>query len=193
MSGSTGAARTQAKETVDLIDRSDDPGIMLPFFHRRLRSRAVLVQANVEILEGKANYWERVQGLLEEVLREDPRYYYAIVTVAQAYTGAGQPDKAKDLFRRAYQTIQTSNDLLMVTEVRSEALLRMTAGLCCRQTEDLPSAEEHLEKTSQLLDMLPSRDSARCSVFSVLSKRNESMDVISLQLDWIRNGLTAPP
>jgi len=193
MSGSTEAARTQAEETVNLIDRSYAPGIMLPFFHQRLRSRAVLVQANAEILEGKANYWERVQGLLEPVLRDDPRYYYAIVTIAQAYTGGGQPKDAKDLFQRAYHTIQTSNDVLVVTEVRSEALLRMTAGLCCMQTEDLPSAEEHLEKTSQLLDMLPSMDSARCSVFSVLSKKNESMDVISLQLDWIRNGLTAPP
>src|SRR6266516_377593 len=151
MSGETDAARTASGEIVSQVDRRFPSGRLAPF-HRRLRSRAILVQANVEIVEGRDNYRERVQGLLAPVLAEDPRYYYAIVTLAQAHADR-QSDEARALFLRAYESILSSNDILMVTEVRSQVLLRMTAGLCCKQTEDPLHSEEHLEKAGQLLKM----------------------------------------
>jgi tetratricopeptide (TPR) repeat protein len=192
MRGDTDAARTASEEIAAQISEKYPPGKTVPSFHRRLKSRAILVQANVEILESNANYQEKVHDLLEPVLKEDPRYYYAIVTFAQVGTER-QPDSAEASFLRAYKSILTSDDLPTVTEVRSAVLLRMTAGLCCRQTEDLPDAEVHLEKADQLLEMLPSMNSVPCTVFSVLSKQNESRDIIKYHLELIRDGQTLLP
>jgi len=186
MGGETDTARTAAREIVAQIDMKFPSG-RLTQFQRRLRSRAILVQANVEIVQGNDGYGDVVQELLVPVFADDPRYYYAIVTMAQTHTDR-EPGEAQALFSKAYETIVSSNDLLLVTEVRSQLLLRMTAGLCCKQLDDILHSEEHLEKAGQLLRLLPVMNSVPCTVFSILSKCNESSAAIEEHLRSIREG-----
>ena len=158
-------------------------------FHLRLRSRAALVKANMAVLERKANWREEAQQLLEPVHTADPQYYYATVTLAQVYHEQGDHNKAQEFFSEAYGTIEHSGHLLTVTEIRSRILLLTTAGLCCKHgPADESRAQELLDEAHGLLGSLPKMDDRVCTVFSTLSKRNETSGTIGNHIEWIRKG-----
>jgi len=157
-------------------------------FHLRLRSRARLIRANTALLE-RTPKWEEAQLLLESVHDTDPQYYYAIVTLAQVYYEQGELDKAQQLFDKAYMTIERSGDLLTVTETRTKVLLRMVAGMCCKHgPKDEDRADELLDQADNVLHSLPRIGNQNCTVFSTLSKRNESSNTIRRHIELIREG-----
>jgi tetratricopeptide (TPR) repeat protein len=162
-------------------------------FHLRLRSRAALIRANIAILRREANWHQQVHRLLNEtVYVTDPQYYYATATLAQVYYDEGENTKARDLFDQAHTTIERSGHLLTVTETRSKVLLLMTAGMCCKHGPmDEGRSEELLDKAENLLGnlpRLPRTDHEVCTVFSTLTKRNESSDTIRRHIELIRKG-----
>jgi tetratricopeptide (TPR) repeat protein len=156
---------------------------------QRVLSRATLIKANMAILEREADWDRKAQRLLERVRDEDPHYYYATATLAQVYHKRGKIDKAQEVFHKAYESIESSNDLLKVTEARSRILLLMVAGMCCRQgLVDEKKAEQHLDEADHLRGALPRMGPQVCTVFSTLSKRNESSDTIHRHIELIRRG-----
>lgn len=156
---------------------------------QRVRSRAILIEANMVILGHEADWHGKAQQLLEQVHAEDPYYYYATATLAQVYSDQDKTDEAQELFREAYTTIERSGHLLTVTEARSRILLLMTAGMCCKQgLMDDKKAEQHLDEADHLRDSLPRIGSQICTVFSTLSKRNESSDTIRRHIELMRKG-----
>jgi tetratricopeptide (TPR) repeat protein len=156
---------------------------------QRVRSRAILIEANMVILGHEADWHGKAQQLLEQVHAEDPYYYYATATLAQVYYDQDRTDEAQELFREAYTTIERSGHLLTVTEARSRILLLMTAGTCCKHgLTDEKRAEQHLDEADHLRDSLPRMGSQVCTVFSTLSKRNESSDTIRRHIELIRQG-----
>jgi tetratricopeptide (TPR) repeat protein len=156
---------------------------------RRLQSRAMLIKANMEIIGREGDWQGQAQQLLERVHAEDPQYYYATATLAQVYYVKGDRDKARELFQEAYTTIQQLGHLITVTEARTRVLLLMTAGMCCKHgPQEERWAEEHLDRATDLLGSLPRRGHQICTVFSTLSKQNESSDVIRHHIELIRKG-----
>lgn len=161
-----------------------------------LRSRAMLVRVNAAVLRGTIG--ESTVALLQDVLAEDPDYYYAITTLAQIQKELGLPE-ARDTFQLAYDKILRSNDLYTVTEARSLILLHMTAALCLLNTGDKRHGNEQLEQATNLLPALPQiaappppgyDPGETCTVFSVLTKRSEPKAVIEQHIRDIRAGQT---
>ena len=183
----------KAEQIIDEIERGlqskrDKEG-RLAGVYLRLRSRATLIRANMAILKNQNTWCQEVQNLIKLVLDDDPNYYYAATTLAQAYHLDNKHDDAQKLFREAYATIERSGDLLMVAEARSQILLRMIAGLCCwHGLMDKTRADEHLDRADGLRGSLPQIDSQVCTVFSALSKRNEKSETIHDHIEWIRKG-----
>jgi tetratricopeptide (TPR) repeat protein len=177
----------QVKEGVLSTERDKD-GRLLNFY-LRLQSRAVLVEANIAILRGEDNWHQEAQDLLGPVHEADLQYYYATATLAQVHYDQGNHAKARELFREAYETIRDSGHLITVTEARSGILLLMVAGLCCMHSfEEDRWSKEHLDRAHSLLGSLPQMGLQTCTVFSFLSKRNESRDVIQHHIELIREG-----
>lgn len=160
--------------------------------YQRLRSRTMLVKANIGILRQEKNWQAQVLGLLETVHKNDPQYYYATATLAQVYDLIGELDKARSIFQEAHQTILGSRDIETVKEVRSRILLLMVAGLCSKQglSNGQQITDEYLNEADGLRSNLPKIDSDVCTVFSTLSKRNENTDKIHLHIEHIREGKT---
>lgn len=162
----------------------------------RLQSRAFLVRANMMILKREEDWYKGVEKLLEPIHSDDPSYYYATVTLAQAYAIHDKHDAAHDkhgaakgLFQEAYEIIERSGHFFTVTETRSQILLQMVAGLCCQHGIMAKTrADEHLNKAGNLLAMLPKIDSQACTVFSTLSKHNENSNTIQDHIELIRKG-----
>ena len=155
----------------------------------RLRSRAFLILSNLTILKREDDWLQEVAKLLETIHNDDPGYYYATATLAQAYGFHNRREEAEKLFCEAYDIIERSSDFLTVTEARSQILLRMVAGLCCQHgLSDKKKADEHLDKADTLRSNLPKIDSQVCSVFSTLSKRNEKSETIHDHIELIRKG-----
>lgn len=156
----------------------------------RLRSRAALIRANMAIIMREANWQSNVREVLLQTRDDDPNYYYATATMAQVLSAESKnEDDASNLFHQAYDNIERSGDLLTVMEARSHILLRMVAGLCCRQgIKDYKRSEEHLDRAEALLSALPSIDGQVCTVFSTLTKRNERSEIIREHLGLIRKG-----
>jgi tetratricopeptide (TPR) repeat protein len=159
----------------------------------RLRSRALLVQANTAILRGENGYLETVDDLLRPLREEDADYYYATVTLAQVLAEAGS-SQAGPMFQEAYDAIQASGNLHTLTEARSKILLYMTTALCLRRgSEDMRHAIEYLQSATRLLPELPHLGAETCTVFSVLTKRNESIATVGEHLRAIRAGTVLLP
>ena len=155
----------------------------------RLRSRAVLIEANMEIIRREGDWQGQTQQWLDQVHTEDPQYYYVTATLAQVHHTQGDRDRARELFSEAYATIQQLGHLITVTEARTKILLLMTAGMCCKHDpEKARWAEGHLDRATDLLGSLPRRGHQICTVFSTLSKQNESSDVIRHHIELIRKG-----
>jgi tetratricopeptide (TPR) repeat protein len=176
-------------EVEEGLRRKRDRAGRLTGVYLRLRSRTILIEANMAILMHEADSWNEVKDLLEMVRRDDPTYYYATATLAQIYIVQDEYDDAQRLFREAYENIERSGDLLTISEARSQILLRMVAGLCCQQgLRDERRAEEHLDRADSLRSSLPKIDSQICTVFSALSKRNERSEIIHDHIELIRKG-----
>ena len=153
----------------------------------RLRSRAALNRISIAMMVHNVNWHDEAIELLEEVCEADPLYYYATATLAQVYADQGNLNRARELFQEAYQTIERSGDLGSVTEVRIKILLLMVAGMCCRHgLEDENRSEAHLGEADVLRESLPTIDTRPCTVFSTLSKRNETNDTIHHHIELIR-------
>jgi tetratricopeptide (TPR) repeat protein len=155
----------------------------------RLHSRALLVRVNMTFLRGAENWEQEAKRPLEVIHDDNPSYYFATATLAQVYAIQGNHDEARELFREAYETIEHSGELLTGTEARSQILLQMVAGLCCRHgLMNNKRSDEHLDKVDNLRDNLPKVDSQVCTVFSTLSKRNEKSETIHDHIELIRKG-----
>lgn len=170
-------------------------GKAMPDEYRHLRSRALLVAANSAIRAGQAS---SVKKDLMDLHDEDPEYFYATITLAQVLAAEGSADAAP-LFREAYTAIRASNNLNALTEARSKILLHMSAALCLHYgAHDTSHAEDHLYAVQGLLPQLPklgdspyipaNQRGETCTVYSVLSKRNESAAGIEQHLRDIRAG-----
>ena len=147
------------------------------------------MRANMAILERGADWHPEAQQLLEQVYEEDPYYYYATATLAQIHYDQDAIGKAQELFDKAYESIERSGDLLTVTEARSKVLLLMVAGMCCTHgIVDEKRVAQHLDEADNLRDDLPRMGNQVCTVFSTLSKRNESSDTIRHHIELIRKG-----
>jgi hypothetical protein len=196
MGGRIADARARAQEIEENLDARYRNGV-LPFDERRLRSRAILIQANAAILEGHRNYIQVVTGLLTPVLEQDPDYYYARVTMAQvklASNDSAERPIAETLLQSAYEDIIVSNHRYTLVEARSKILLYMTAGLCQRLgVSNLAHADEHLSMASRLLGSLPRMGPETCTVFSVLTKRNEGRQTIEEHIRAVRDGQALLP
>lgn len=156
---------------------------------QRLLSRTALIRASIAIIKRQANWHEEAQRILESVDDKDPLYYYATATLAQVYAAQSDTNHAQDLFREAYQTIERSDDLNRVTEVRIRILLLMVAGMCCKHgLKDEKRSEEHLDTADSLRDSLPKIGDKVCTVFSPLGKVNEDSQVIHQHIELIRKG-----
>jgi hypothetical protein len=192
MAGRTDEAKREAQEIVNLID-DQAGGLRLVAIHRRLRSRAILIQANAAIVAGRDAYAQDVANLLRPVLDDDPEYYYAIATLAQVTAASGGSDAAA-LFRQAFDCIVHLNDLQIVTEVRSRILLYMTAAICLRAgASDTRHSDEHLDWANELREELPRLHGQPCTVFSALTKFNETSDAIQVHIGLIRDGQLLKP
>jgi hypothetical protein len=141
------------------------------------------------IIRREDNWRAEVRPLLESVYLADPQYYYATATLAQVNVGKSDPDSAQKLFREAYETIERSGDLLIVTEARSKILLLMVAGMSCKHgLKEEKRSEEYLDRADGLRGSLPKIGSQVCTVFSTLSKRNENSETIGSHIELIRRG-----
>ena len=161
----------------------------LPLSERRQKSRAALIRANMAINTRNEKWQQAVLGLLDPVYAEDPRYYYATVTLAQVCHDLGQSDRAAKLFRETCAVINDSGDLVNVTEARSRTLLLMTAGLChLYRSHDEERAKEYLDEAIAKLGELPTVEGKSCLVFSVLTKRNVTKEIIETHIGYIRQG-----
>jgi tetratricopeptide (TPR) repeat protein len=185
----------EAREYLDQVEGGlreiEDAEGRLQNHQVRLQSRAALIRANMAILARKADWRDEVQRLVEPVHVADPQYYYATATLAQVYHEPGNPGdaKAQELFSEAYMVIERSGHLLTVTEARSRILLLMVAGMCCKHGPmDEARSGEFLDRADALLGSLPRMGSQVCTVFSTLSKGNESSDITRYHIRLIREG-----
>ncbi len=156
----------------------------------KLQSRASLIQANMAILKHDEGWLQEVEEILLPIRYEDPGYYYGTATLAQVYALQDEKhDDALRLFQDAYDSIERSGDLLITTEARSQILMRMVAGLCCRHgLIDEKRSDDHLDKADGLRSILPKIDSQTCTVFSTFSKVNERSETIHDHIESIRKG-----
>jgi tetratricopeptide (TPR) repeat protein len=161
-------------------------------YHLRLQSRAILIEANMAILARQADWHQEAQELLEAVYEAEPHYYYATATLAQVYYDQGdhdKHDKARKLFGEAYKDMERSRHFHTVTEARSQILLEMFAGMCCKhRLMDDKLADEHLDRADRFRGRLPKIGTQVCTVFSPLSKKNEQNSIIYNHIELIRKG-----
>jgi len=158
-------------------------------YHLRLQSRAILIEANMAILDRQAGWHQETQKLLEAVYEAEPHYYYATATLAQVYYDQGDYDKAQELFSDTYKDIERSGHLHAVTETRSRILLEMFTGMCCKHgLKDENMADEYLDRADGFRRRLPKIGNQVCTVFSPLSKKNEQSETIHEHIELIRKG-----
>jgi tetratricopeptide (TPR) repeat protein len=186
----TTSAQQAAKVAADIARRYPNGKIEPPYLH--LRSRALLVQANAAILRGDSSYPATVDNLLRPLLEQDPDYYFGTATLAQTLA-MGTSAEAGPLFQQAYEAIRGSGHLQSLTEARSRILLHMTAALCLRQASNDMRHLDQLDAARRLIPELPRLDSEVCTVFSVLTKRNELIPIIEDHINDIHNGTILLP
>lgn len=150
---------------------------------------AALNMVSILMMERIENWQKKAAQLLKDIEPESYSNYYVTATLAQVYADLGEKERAKLLFRKAYENISDSGDLITVKEVRTKILLLMMAGMCSKQLPDFENrSRDHLSKAEGLLDSLPKIDSQPCTVFSPLSKRNENSDIIRKHIELIGEG-----
>jgi hypothetical protein len=166
--------------------------IPFPTSLRRLGNRAHLARVNLKVAPGLVDYSTEIK-LIEDVLQNaELSEYYIRATLAQILSRSDSQDRARALFTETYANIQMLGHLSpeSITEIRSRVLLLMTAAVSAKngKDENRAIAEEHLNEATALLNQLPNRDGQMCSVFSTISKKNESPQRISEHIVQIRAG-----
>lgn len=155
----------------------------------RFKSRGLLIRANSAFLRRQENWLEEMQRHAEAARGLNGRYYYATLTLAQIKKLRGEHAEAQELFRQTYQLLKDSGDLQTNTEKRIRILLNMVCGLCCLHGEiEREMAEDYLNAAETLRKELPRIGVRTATVFSPLSKKNESNETIGLHLALIRRG-----
>jgi tetratricopeptide (TPR) repeat protein len=170
--------------------------------YRYIRSRALVVRANTAIHGGDL---AEAKDFLQRLGADHGDYYFATMTLAQVLAHEGSP-QAPALFDEAYELIRASGNLTSnLTEVRSRILLHMSAALCLRHggSHDTRHSEDHLHTARSLISRLPRLGRSNrisqlhygevCTVFSVLTKRNESPTSIEHHINEIRAGKVLEP
>ena len=161
----------------------------LAYYHLRLKNRAILIEANITIRERKKNWLKETNKLLSAIYKSEPEYYYATATLAQVQFTQKASQAARESFRKAHDIIDHSGDIHTVMEVRSKILLLMVAGMCCKHgLSDEKRAVGYLDKADELRGDLPKIDTQVCTVFSALSKQNETSSAILEHIKLIREG-----
>jgi hypothetical protein len=158
----------------------------------RRRSRAVLIKANIHVIQKQQNWQKSVQDLLLPVHDNDPLFFYAITTLAQSYYSQNDMEKAAELFSEADERIQEAVNSPQSPEVRSRILFWMTAAMAAMRanpTSNKNRANGFLGNASSLIDVLPKINNQKCTVYSPLSKKNEQVDEIKKHIDYIRKGM----
>ena len=177
------------KRTAQIIEEVQSYPVSRPI-HARLRNRADLLLTNMKILKHDENWRVEGRNILERIYQEAPLYYYATATLAQLLLQE-DPDRATELFRETFETIVRLGDLITLEEIRSKILLFMVTAMCCigeATNINSPEAGEYLDRARGSLDELPDFESRKCTVYSPLSKRNESIQVINEHIARIRKG-----
>lgn len=154
----------------------------------RLKCRVALIQANSLILRAAGDWKQEAYELLKSARADDSSYYYVTATLAQLAHLQGDKQSARELFQDVYDTILRVADIHTIREVRSKILLLMIAGMAAKYIGQEKQSKDYLDQAVDLCGSLPTIDSQICTVFSTLTKRNESSDTIKQHIDRIRNG-----
>lgn len=154
----------------------------------RLKSRVALIRANILVLRGTGNWKSEAQALLLPVREADPSYYYVTATLAQLSHLQGRGQTSRELFQDVYDTILTLADIHKIREARSRILLLMIAGMAAKYIGLEKQSKDYLDQAGELCGSLPMIRSQVCTVFSTLTKRNESPDTIRRHIELIRSG-----
>lgn len=164
-------------------------------YHMPFQVRSSMLQANVSILRADGDWPQKVVAQLSSLCADEPDNYYALATLAQAYLATSDA-RAETTFDQAYDVILKRRHLETTTEIRSRVLLVMTAGMCSKmgskQGAKKRMPEEFLEEARRLLERLPRRGADECTVFSIISKRNENRNVIAGHIGQIEAGIVVP-
>lgn len=156
------------------------------------RNRATLIRANMVIMLRRPKWQDTVQQLLKPLYEKDPSFYFAGVTLAQFYDSQGDKEQADKYFRESYGSIRMVATLptgsVLQTEVRSRILFLMTAGLTSKYISEESESKFYLDQANNLCNLLPTLENKVCTVFSTISKRNESVEKIKEHIEFIRQG-----
>ncbi|HVN15222.1 MAG TPA: hypothetical protein VMT73_05725, partial [Anaerolineales bacterium] len=152
----------------------------------RDRGRATLIKANMAFMLHSPNWQETVQQLLNPLYSKDSSFYFAGVTLAQSYASQGNKELANKYFRESYKLIRITS--ATQTEVRSQILFLMTAGMASKYISEESESKIYLDQASNLVSLLPKLENQICTVYSTLSKRNVSSEEIKEHIEFIRQG-----
>lgn len=161
----------------------------LPNYELRLWSRARLIRANMVIIKRGDQWEETVKTILQPVREDDANYYYATATLAQVHHLQGNIESAKQLFREVYDATVTLPDINIIKEIRSKILLLMLIGMSAKYIGLEKPSTEYLNRAHQHCADLPKFNSDTCTVFSLLSKKNENVEIIKNHIELIRKGV----
>jgi tetratricopeptide (TPR) repeat protein len=179
---------SEAQKTISaLIDEFKNHG-SLNTEKLKQKSRIELIKTNIIIIKKDKNWIEKAHENVEKILQENQNYYFAVVTLAQLLF-IKRDDTNIKYFQNAISLIDKSGDLISIKESHSRILLLMTAGMCILRGEnDRLRANEKLDEASRILESLPMLNNRPGTVFSVFSKKRESIGILQKQIDQIRNG-----
>lgn len=127
-------------------------------------------------------------GSLEPVIAEDSDSFYAAATIAQICSFINDPERSQELFKKAFENKKMEEALASTTEVRVRIHLLMVVAMCCMHgLGDKRKAKDYLDEARLLVGSLPNIRSEKCTVFSNLSKRNETATTIIDHIERIGN------
>jgi tetratricopeptide (TPR) repeat protein len=175
----------QANEILNEIKQEYDKlhGIIPIVVEAKLFSRAELIRANILLVQKEK---EKARDVLQQLYKKDPKYYFATATLGQI---APSKQEQESKFREAYDTIINNIELDKTNEKRSQILLRMVVGVCCKNIPEYTKETDiHLNKAMELLQELPKIGNTKCTVYSTMTKVNVNEDKIKEHIEEIRGG-----
>lgn len=153
----------------------------------RLKSRVALMRANMLFLTRQDSWIVMAQTLLKPVQEQDPSYYYVTATLGQLAHLQKNYELAKSLFKDVSEII-LNTDIRAIREARSKVLVLMIAGMATKYAENERLSKDYLIQADEICNNLPKIGLQFCTVFSTLSKRNESSDMVKQHINLIRTG-----
>lgn len=101
----------------------------------------------------------------------------------------GHGKQAQEHFTQTCRLLKDSGDLQTGTEVRIRILLNMVSALCCKHgVADRELMDDYLNVADTLRQALPRIGARTMTVFSPLSKKNETSETIGVHLELIKMG-----